>query len=276
MNENTPKKFCDIKILSTKISKKCNRCNLNLLSDNCAQYHKLLCNGRGNFGWFCDKCNRFTYKFDNSPSEEIKSKHQCGVTFCRTCRDFYGTNENDEIHLCPLRKEQPTKIWPSLAFLDLHLFDSNTENCSECYEIKKYFKEQNTLSWKELFEHQKFPSLFCETHMEKQSTLEPLIINIYKEHKINKGLFSRIVFSTNGNDKNEDTIFKSDYCEKIQQRKTFCSVPKLSQNQESWKEKLENGIQDPIHQFLLLLYNEDWTNTTFIIADEDCIKMVRP
>ncbi len=46
MNENTPKRFCDVKVLSTKISKKCNRCNLNLLSENCAKYHKLLCNGR--------------------------------------------------------------------------------------------------------------------------------------------------------------------------------------------------------------------------------------
>jgi hypothetical protein len=122
INFKTKNYFCDSKVTNSKINKKCPQCNLNLTSSHCEKLHRSLCYGVGHFGWYCDKCCHFTYKTENLRSEQIKAMHECGVTICRLLSKAFFESDSNNIHLCPLRLEKPTSVWPHLAFFWIYNF----------------------------------------------------------------------------------------------------------------------------------------------------------
>jgi hypothetical protein len=227
----------------------------------------------GHFGWYCDKCCHFTYKTENFISEQIKNMHECGVTICRLCRKPFKSDDSN-IHLCPLRLEKPTSVWPHLAFLGIEFLDYNVENCSSCYELKNDFREKNNLSWKDVFEHQQFPELTCELHISKNQFIDPLLFIIYKEHSINKGQFFRHVITNYEVDKNQSKVLENNYFHSVSNQAKFVAKKNLTFHQKTIKNLLRSQTT-LISQFLSLILDDDWSNTTFIIQDSDSFKMVR-
>jgi hypothetical protein len=272
VNFKTQKNFCDSKVTDIKLNKKCPRCNLNLKSHLCEKLHRSLCYGVGHFGWYCDKCKHFTYKTENLSSEQIKNLHQCGVTICRLCRKSYNS-QSESIHLCPLRIEKATKTWPHLAFLNIEFLDYNVENCSHCFEIKNDFRLQNNLSWKNVFENENFPNLFCDLHIGNEIFINPLLFIIYKEHSVNKGKFERHIISDYDVNKKCENVLDVNYLKNTQDFSKFNQKKRLTLNQKRIKEDLLSKTS-LIAQFLSLILNEEWSNTTFVIQDMDSFKMV--
>ena len=141
INSYWKKHFCDIKVNSNEKKKTCQRCCLILYTPHCEKGHNKICNGLGHYGYFCLKCKHFTYKTENLTSEELKQKHKCGVTTCRTCREPIEP-KLEVTHLCPIRKEKASKFWPILAFLNIEFHEFNSDDCCLCFELKKQFKDK--------------------------------------------------------------------------------------------------------------------------------------
>jgi hypothetical protein len=212
LHEKLQPNFCDGKI-TTERSFLCNICNVTLYSKKCEKAHRLLCNGLGNFGWKCLSCNHFTYRHGSFNSKKLSEIHQCGIIVCSNCHQHYN---EDEQHLCKLRKESISKKWPLLAFFNCQFLNFNSSNCAACYEQKEKFKTENNLSWKEVFEHLLFPSLKCDYHEIEDNTFlhsnEANVIVLYKENIENKGHFSKHIFTNlNVTDFVEKDILQFDY-----------------------------------------------------------------
>ena len=120
MHLRLERQFCNANI-SVEIFTTCPRCNCKILTKSCLQAHKLLCYSKGYFGWFCDKCQLFTYSLNNLSSEEMKKRHSCGSF--RNCRYCYLPQDLD--HLCLIRKEKNHTFHNRLAFLQLQFSAQN-------------------------------------------------------------------------------------------------------------------------------------------------------
>lgn len=191
---------------------------------------------------------------------------------CRICRQSQNDEENP--HICQLRQEKPTKFWPTVAFLDIEFRDFNIDDCVECFEIKKQFKEENLLSWQQVFEDKQFPNLCCDLHLENQINIEPLLFAIYKEHRVLKGQFIRHIITDFSIDKNICDILSFNYCENVKNSSKFIPVKKLTLNQKLIKNNLKTTNNNIIEQFFDLILSEEWSNTTFIIQDYDSFVLV--
>ena len=191
---------------------------------------------------------------------------------CRICRKFYNNN-NDELHLCPLREEKPTNIWPDLAFLNIEFEDYNVENCATCFEIKSEFRTLNDLSWKELFENKQFPELCCEIHKATNNFSNPLMFLIYKEDSKNKGVFFRHVITNYNVDSEKQKVLENNYFSCVSKPNKFVPKKQLSCLQNSIKTLLRSQ-SSLLSRFLSLIYDQEWSNTVFIIQDCDSFKLV--
>ena len=214
-HESLEHTFCDVKVNESLIKSICPLCNVFLLTDHCKKGHKLLCNGKGRFGWKCLKCKRFTGRQQNLTSEQLKNKHKCGEQICNYCKQYYNPKETNEIHLCALRTETVSNKWPSLAFLRFEFLNLNSENCANCYELKKTFQTENNLNLKDVYEHQNFPELFCDQHKLIKPDIEPNLLIIYKEDKVKRGLFSRHVLSNLAIDEDKQHTLIFDYLDDL-------------------------------------------------------------
>ncbi len=250
--------------------KQCPRCSIILYSQHCEEGHKKLCNGKGHFGWYCSKCKHFTYKTQTFTSEDLKRTHKCGTMNCRVCRQLINVEEH---HLCQLRKEKSTKFWPVIIFLNIEFYETNSNDCAACYELKLDFKETNNLTWKELFENKVFPSLSCKDHLNSQSIFEPLIINILKENRVNRGEFAQFTISRLFTNECENK-FSFKYYDCIATPIKFLPCKSIPISLQTLKKKLEAQLENITYKFLHLLIDELWTNSTIVINDEDSMKMV--
>lgn len=112
--------FCDSKISKTE-PVLCNICNVTLSSNLCKLAHKRLCNSKGFFGYKCLSCQKFTYKYNNYNSQQIKELHKCNhAALCKICHQI-----NDSDHLCKLKIETSPKFHSRLGFLNvLFVYDT--------------------------------------------------------------------------------------------------------------------------------------------------------
>jgi len=271
INSFWKKFFCDIKINTNAKKTTCERCCLIMFTPHCEKGHQKLCNGRGHFGWFCLKCKHFTYKKDNMTSDEIKKSHVCGVTTCRTCRQPIEP-KSETTHLCQIRKEKPSKFWPCLAFLNIEFCEFNSDDCKLCFDLKKQFKEKNNLTWKELFENDSFPSLNCKQHECTQAIYEPLLYSVNKENRTKRGIFSHTTISNICSKEKNENVITYNYFDLLEKPSKFVPSKTISKAVLDIKNNL---IKDNItHQFISLLIDEEWTNTTILINDEYSMKLV--
>lgn len=94
----------------------CNICNCTLFSQHCAKGHKLLCNGKGRFGFKCLKtCQRFFYCNQGLTSEDLKRTHVCVNS--KLCSDCHKPSEPD--HLCRLAQVKLPPFHNRLCFFKI-------------------------------------------------------------------------------------------------------------------------------------------------------------
>ena len=275
LHEKLENNFCNGKLVNEP-NFKCKICNVTLYSKACEKGHKLICNGAGNFGWKCLKCNKFTYRQGNLNATKIAEQHTCGFITCKNCKDLYDSKEDN--HLCKMRKENLLNKWPSLAFFNFEFLFYSSADCSSCYEIKKEFKKTIDLKWKEVYEHSLYSTLKCEFHrLEEEctlSSLEPNAIIVYKEDIKIKGQFSRHIFTDLNYSNSTEKIFDVSYIPNNIIVPEFRSRTKQSQDLISNIEALQTIHPDEtpaITKFLKLICSEEWRFTTFIAQDEDSV-----
>jgi hypothetical protein len=177
INSNLDKKNCD-RYTTLEKSFLCPICNVTIFSLHCFSGHKRFCCGKeGNFGYFCILCKKFTYRSGKNTTQVLKKIHKCNNSKpCSIC--FQPIDENEK-HLCLLKKEVFPHNSPKLAFISFHelmennelipcfifilreeekrgLFTKHTlsdeclniENCSEKeYFSKKYFLKEEKYSF---------------------------------------------------------------------------------------------------------------------------------
>jgi heme oxygenase len=279
LHEKLNSYFCDKETTSEK-SKICPICNVTMYSKHCEKSHRAnICNGSGGFGWKCLNCNKFTYRSGASNSKLIANLHKCGVKSCKFCHlEIDSTNH----HICKLRKELYPKEIPSLAFIGMEHSFSGVGKCFDCFSLKLNFKEENALSWKELYESSIFSSLNCPLHVHNYNS-EPNIAIIYKETNV-PGNFDKYVLTDNNSeieDSVENVAAKVNFLKNfsfLADKKTYTKEEKLSEAFKTNREKLQNiprinlSLIDKIVQLVL---QPEWRNTTFISQDSDSLNYVR-
>jgi hypothetical protein len=280
VHEKLKQQYCDTEINTNESTILCKICNIVLKTKHCQNGHKNFCNGKGQFGYKCLKCNKFTYRRNHDTSESIKKTHKCGTKACNTCGNFYNPENNEDVHLCPLRNETFSKNWPSLAFIKIMFLNLTSEECAECFDVKKCFSEKNNISLKAVLKLED-QSLKCKIHLENENKLEANLLMIYKEHKVKRGTFSREIISDIWPNKSEENILEYDYIGSINTPSKFVSRTKKITNDLKTIIKKLHKISDEylsvINKFLKLIFcdpNESWKNTTFITEDMDSIGMV--
>ena len=276
-HEIIEKQYCDTKVNPSIEKSICNICNVFLKTDHCKKGHKLLCNGKGRFGWKCLKCKRFTCRHNNTTSEELKKSHKCGEEICNFCKEYYNPKDCQEIHLCRLTPETITNKWPALAFMRFEFLNINSENCAKCFEMKLKFQIDNNITLKDVYEHERFPDLFCDIHSHFQNDIEPNLLVLYKENKVKRGFFTRHVLSSFSVDDKTQDVLSFDYLKDI--KGPSCFVKKHKLKSFDLKQKLAQLEQKDISnsiilQFFALIFSDEWSNTTFILQDEDSITLV--
>lgn len=205
----------------------------------CSENHKKLCSGKGYFGYKCLTCDKFNYPSRNETTEDIKNRHICWSKFCPKCFTSYE-DKDDQYHQCLLRKEEPSKNWPHLAFLHIEL-------------MAKIDKEPLT-------------------------SYDTNIVLVYVENKIKRGQFDRKVFShfKELQKFHDETILNFPYwslseCPLSNERNGAQKVPNAIIRKLTKKIEVDKKL---INEFLLELCNEKWSGTTFLLQDEDSLKMV--
>jgi len=145
--------YCNSKMTS-ELTTTCKICNVNLASKSCAVAHKRLCNSKGFFGYKCLKCQKFTYKYNNYSSEQLKALHVCNKTLlCRYCHQLKSEN-----HLCLLRQESLPLYHCRLGFLCISF---------EYISISNMFSTTNAIS----------ANLYLEDEEVNRGTFTEYVIN---------------------------------------------------------------------------------------------------
>jgi hypothetical protein len=150
LHEKIIPNFCDKNIVNESLII-CPICNVTCYSNHCYKGHKLICSGKGTFGYKCLKCNKFMYRYGNLNGTKIKNEHICGEKVrCKFCRN---PKESDD-HLCKLQKELILNNWSKLAFINFEQFPSNLNDQSEPLLVIIYWeKELNGNFTKYVFSH---------------------------------------------------------------------------------------------------------------------------
>lgn len=133
--------FCD-RFVSKQRPFECPKCNLTIYSEHCLKGHRKLCYGKGHFGWKCNVCDKFFYRYNNETSDSIKCSHTCLSP--KKCRYCFEPNTAD--HICSMRSCKYPKIIPRLAFLNVEFLNDYEplliilylENSDERGIFKKY------------------------------------------------------------------------------------------------------------------------------------------
>jgi len=282
VHEKLKQQYCDSEINKSENVLFCSICNIALKTKHCQSGHKNFCNGKGQFGYKCLKCNKFTYRRNNDTSESIRKTHKCGTKACNICGNFYNPDSSHNIHICPLRNETFSKNWPSLAFIKIMFINLSSEECAQCFDIKKKFSKENNMSLKDVLKQKSNDVLQCNFHLANNNNLEANLIMIYKEHKVQRGLFSRETISHILSDNCEENVFEHDYIGTLNAPSKFVTkTKKLTQDLKTILKKLENMSLEyisVINQFFRTILcdpNSTWKNTTFIMEDADSIAMVK-
>ena len=259
----------------------CSICNVILKTKHCQNGHKNLCNGKGQFGFKCLKCKKFTYRRNQETTQSLKQTHKCGIKACNICGNSYNPNDNEDVHMCPLKTETFSKNWPSLAFIKVVFQNLTSEECLECFQIKKSFAKENKISIKEVLKIKNNNLVKCKSHLFNEQMLETNLIMIYKEHKVKRGSFSRHVVSHILPEDCEESVLSYDYIGSLNTPSKFVSKSKrFTEDLKTILDKLQKINLDfisVINKFLKLILCDEtgmWKNTTFIMEDEDSISMV--
>jgi len=246
--------FCN-KNLTSESSFNCNLCNVTCYSNHCFLGHKLLCTGKGTFGYKCLKCNKFTYRHGNLNGTDLKNSHVCGENkYCNYCREFKTEN-----HLCKLTKDVMLTWDSKLAFIGMEHFDNSSENCLICYDLKT----QNSVN------------SFCDNHSNLDTDIEPCIVIIYHENvkASNVSNFTKYVVDTFNNEpeilKEENVILSSELLNKKTNSKKRKNVKQTLDFKENLKNLHRRNNFFLLDKVISLITRPEWFNTTFICQDND-------
>jgi len=122
-NSNLTKLFCDSK-LNRDLKETCSLCNVKLYSVSCKNAHRLLCNSKGFFGYFCNLCQKFNYGSSGLTSDFLRSNHICNKKICKFCFKVEESN-----HLCLLTIPKYPQYHYNLCFLHLEAIDQEPIAC---------------------------------------------------------------------------------------------------------------------------------------------------
>ena len=236
VHEKLAQNFCDGKI-TAEVSFTCFRCNVTCYSKHCFQGHKILCSGKGTFGFKCLKCKKFTYRYGKMCGSLLKINHRCGEDKrCLYCREI-----NDVDHLCKLNKEKCLPNSSRLAFIGMEHFSKLLSS--------DYILGQN----------------------------EPIFVIVYKEDKIKGKFTKYVlhnftdkptvsIFEDELNVPYDDSPYFSS-------KKLFKKTQDLKSNCENLQNKEAHSLITD--QLLQLFLSDEWQNTTFICQDSDSENYVR-
>jgi hypothetical protein len=246
--------FCDKKTTSQQ-SFLCELCNVTCYSEHCYKGHKLICSGKGTFGYKCLKCNKFTYRYGNLNGIQLKDLHTCGNNkLCKFCRE-----EKTENHLCKLIKDIIPHSHSKLAFIGMEHFDNSYETCINCLNLK-----MNSDSCE-------LKDLYCEIHRNYNTESEPCLAIIYCEQS--NFMYKKFTI----NHFNIEPEITTEDISLASSKYTFnCSTKNSSKKMKQSEDFKRNFkiLQEKNHFLLLdkllqLITSSEWSNTTFICQDSD-------
>jgi len=120
-HEKLQKFFCD-KFLTSDKPFSCNICNCTLYSKQCFRGHRIICNGKGRFGFWCEKCKKFTYSQQNLFSAKLREEHACSQQ--KLCKFCFTQSENEN-HLCKMKRTIVPRFHNQLIFFVLQIEENN-------------------------------------------------------------------------------------------------------------------------------------------------------
>ena len=268
VQKNLPFKYCfsnlEQKLLIPLV---CDICNYKFPTKQCFENHKSACGVKslkGRTGYFCDKCNKFI-KGGNSIT--AKKDHKCYTSLETKCKHCNEICEQDTDHQCLLSKEKLTKNWPKLIFFSFEFQGNSTFQCTTCQQLRKQFKENHNLTWKEAYLKKEFTGLKCLHHERSSSLHTPNFCTIWKETDC--GVFDEICFADDElNLQNEVTsnIFHLNYDlhGKSQSTDQKFYGKQTQATKSSLKQILNKENKSVMDYFVIFLLSPEVRNCTFL------------
>ena len=265
---NLPFTYCLSK-LHTKLPNPivCEICNYKFQTEQCFQNHKTICgvkSKKGKIGFFCDPCNKFIKGTDTSGT---KRNHKCFQSSQRKCHHCQEIFEQTDVHHCRLTKENLTRIWPKLIFFSFEFQSNSTFQCTSCQLLRRAFKENQGLSWKEACAQKEFGNLKCVYHEKTTLIHSPNYCTIWKETTC--GSFQEICLADDAlNLKNEvnPNLFHFNY--DVDGKNPSAEQRPMGKQTEATKASLKKIMDQKnksvMDYFLIFLLSADVKNYTFL------------
>lgn len=134
-----PDKFCKRTFKAANIE--CPTCQINCVSEECAQRHKntrSLCQNRG---FVCQLCQKYLYFSQNMNAKEaVLQQHKCFWHICPLCHENYDPSPDMLTHQCKVNGAKFQRLKPPLGIFDLEtVCNSHSSNCQECALLEMSF-----------------------------------------------------------------------------------------------------------------------------------------
>ena len=268
IQENLPFTYCFSKldpIMPNPIV--CEICNYKFPTNRCFLNHQKVCgitSKRGRIGFFCDNCNKF---IKGNSSIGAKKNHTCFTAFQKKCKHCNEICDKKSDHQCRLTKEHLTKTWPKLVFFSFEFQSNSTFQCTTCQKLRKEFKEDQGLSWKEACSKKEFSSLKCIHHQITTALHCPNFCTVWKETTC--GLFDEICFADDElNLENEVTknVFSFNY--DVHGKNEFTPQKLYGKQTQATKSSLKKIMdkekKSAMDYFLIFLLSPDVRSSTFL------------
>ena len=268
IQENLPFTYCFSKLdplLPSPIV--CEICNYKIPTNRCFLNHQKICgitSKRGRIGFFCEDCNKF---IKGNSSIAAKKNHTCFTASQKKCKHCNEICDKKSDHQCRLTKEHLTKTWPKLVFFSFEFQSNSTFQCTTCQKLRKEFKEDQGLSWKEACSKKEFSSLKCIHHQISTALHCPNFCTVWKETTC--GLFDEICFADDElNLENEVTTnvfsFNYDVHGKNESTPQKLYGKQTQATKSSLKKIMDKEKKSAMDYFLIFLLSPDVRSSTFL------------
>ena len=233
--------FCHSGI-SPNTAKECEKCNMRIISSDCAKYHKQkVCR----WGFVCQKCNCYIYFNKFTSKENMVKEHVCGLYQCYYC----GLSEQKTDHVCKLHIPPIDQAFTNLGFLNFEFAGHSLSNCETCFLSNK-------------------PCSFCADNQEREVVQCDVLVECKTRESFESFAFSKF----NAPNAPKEVVCES-YLPDALKKKTLAkrSTTKFG---KSIKKVLENGsfkenTNNVVEKFLSFVLSQNIVNTTFVLIDEN-------
>ncbi len=237
ITKKTKSLFCDGGI-AANTANECPKCNMRLLTSDCARHHnQRVCR----WGVLCQKCDTYIYVSKFVAKNKVLESHVCGLHQCYFC----GLAEKKSEHVCKINLPKIDNNFTNLGFLNFEFSGQSPLKCIDC------FKDNSVCG-------------FCSDNINKNIVVCDALIETTE-----RGQFESFTFAPFKNVPKNNSLKKAYFPANFP-----LSLGKRSKTKfgKSTKKVIVSALFEtsgsPIEKLFATICSKKITNTTFILLDD--------